>query len=272
MARRAGLASPAIDAMAVLKSAQPTDGCLVELVPDRRAFQLHGLGENSPRRIRQPLPDLPRQPAAGDPWVEPCAIENLGSVDVADAGHGPLIEQRNLDRPAGVGEGASKVVARNDQAVGSESRPAAGPVEPVGIDQPERAKPALIPKHERLPSSLAGLSHVHHESHVIGRRRRHDEHEPCHPWLDHQPSLAGWKGDLEGQPLSKPFDGRKLAAADRGDNGGWSGRRADRSPGTAREFGPRDPAANEVEDPAAHRLDFGELRHGGGRQGPGKFA
>jgi hypothetical protein len=27
-----------------------------------------------------------------------------------------------------------------------------------------------------------------------------------------------------------------------------------------------------VEDPTAHRLDFGELRHGGGRQGPGKFA
>jgi hypothetical protein len=142
----------------------------------------------------------------------------------------------------------------------------------VGIDQPERAKPALIPKHERLPSSLAGLSHVHHESHVIGRRRRYDEHEPCHPWLDHQPSLAGGKGDLEGQPLSKPFDGRKLAAADRGDDGGWSGRRADRSPGTAREFGPRDAAANEVEDPTAHRLYFGELRHGGGRQGPGKFA
>lgn len=268
---RAGLVSPAVDAMPLLKSAQTTGGCLVELVSDRRAFQTHGLGENGPRHICQPVPDLPRQPMAGSPRVEARAMENFCRVDIADAGHGPLIEERDLDRPAGAGQSPAEVVTRDDQTVGAESRLAAGAIEPAGIDQPERAKPALIPKYEGVLSSLAGMSHVHHQPHVISRRWRHNEHEPRHPRLDHQPSLAGWKRYFEGEPLPKPFDGRKPAPPDPRDNRGWNGRRADRSLGPAWEFGPRDPTANKMEDAAAHCLDFGELGHGGRLKGLGSL-
>lgn len=249
--------------MPSLEPAEAAGRRLIQLVSDRRAFQPDGFRKDRPRCTREPLPDPPRQPTAGRPWVDAGAMQDFGRVDIADAGHRALVQEGDLDRSPGIRQAALEVVARDAETVGAERCRPAGPVEAVGINQTHRAEPALIPKHEWMLRTLSGRLQVHHEPQMIDCRRRRHEHESCHPRLDHQPPSTGEKVDFEGQPLSKPFDRRELAAADRGRDPSRRGRRTDRSLRAPRELGIGNPASHEVQDSATHRFDFGELGHWG---------
>ena len=60
----------------------------------------HGAGEDLPRGPRDGLPCRGGESVAGGARVDRGPVENLGGVDVADAGHRFLVEEGDLYPPS----------------------------------------------------------------------------------------------------------------------------------------------------------------------------
>jgi hypothetical protein len=252
----------AVDAVPLLKPARHAGGGAIQLVADRGALVADSLGEDRAGQGGEPLPVVGPQAATRRPRIETGAVEDLGGVDVADAGHGPLVEQRHLHGPPRPAQPFGQFVGRHPEPVGTELGAAAGPLQAAGIEQPDRAQAALVPEQEP-PGGRAAARQRELEPHVLRRRRIGDEHQPRHPRLDDEPPgrIAG-RGDLQHDPLAAPPDAHDRAAGEPSGERGGRGRGADRPHAAARKRGRHDPAADAAGDPAAHRLDLGQFGHG----------
>src|SRR5437764_12763748 len=91
VAPRTGLALAAVDRPAMLEIAELAIG--LHIIPERRPAGLDGLGEHIPDRLCQPRRTHPGDGTGEPTRRQPCPIERLADIDVAEAGHDPLVEQ-----------------------------------------------------------------------------------------------------------------------------------------------------------------------------------
>ena len=125
--------------MTPLKAARPVVSRAIGFVTNGGPFQADGLLQNAATMAGETVADRPAEPAATAARVNFGSKQNLGSVDISDAGSHPLIEQGHLDRPPRRMDGLVEPVALEAQGVGADRRWAAASSERGGIDQPDGA-------------------------------------------------------------------------------------------------------------------------------------
>ena len=250
----------AIHAVLQLELPGTVVGGLVGFVGDRRALHADGLSENASGCRGDLLPAGDGEASARHPRIDAGRKENLSGVDVADAGHGLLIEQSDLHRAARLSQPVAKFVARNLKPVWPEPVGTAGSLQTAFVEQSDRAQPAPIP--EQQPGMLPRVERDLHPQVGLRGRIGH-EHEPRHPRFDHQPFAARPlpRVEFDRHPLPEPVHRRDrppgeplLHAVSRGPQG-------DRPHRMAWKRDARDPQSGQMGDPAAHRLDFGQFGH-----------
>ena len=85
------------------------------------------------------------------PRVDSGEEEHLRRVEIADAGHRPLIQESHIHRQRRAAEVRDQFCDLDQQRIRAKSRRPAGHVESMGIQQPQRSKPTTIPEEEALP-------------------------------------------------------------------------------------------------------------------------
>ena len=267
-ARAARLPLPAVDPVPLLEPARAVVGRAVGLVADRRALEPHRLGEHAARARPRSAPR--RRAGAGGSAARgsmPAAKEDLGRVDVADAGHGPLVEQRHLHRAPRPAQPRGEVGPRDHEAVGAEPAGAAGGVEARGRRAAGSCRVRADPRSSsRRATAAPATVELQHEPHVLRRRRVDDEHQPRHPRLDRQP-LACPPAPASRAPARPACRGGARAAIvrprepprDRVAAAGCDRRAAGRGCGETPAGAIRRP--DQARDPAPHRLDFRQFWH-----------
>jgi len=257
------LARTAVDAMLPLKPSRPVVGGFVGFVADRRAFAANRGGEHAPRLRGDAVPRGRTEPPARAAWVDAGAKEDLGGIDVADAGDGPLIEKRDLHRAARAAKACDEVGRRHREPVGAELLRSAEPLESAVIDEPDRAQATKIPEHHGRGGGAGPRGQPEHEPHVAGRGGR-GRHEPAgHSRFDDQPAPrpARGRGDADEDALAAAVDAFDGRADDFSDHRRRPRLDEDRPHGSPGKLGSGDAPADEEADPASHRLDFGQFGH-----------
>src|SRR5207247_2273781 len=86
----------------------------------RRTFVVDGRFEDSVRGVADPLPLGPRKLVALPRRMDAGEVQNLGRIQVADAGNGALVQQRNLYNPAALTEPFAKLLTADRECIGAQ--------------------------------------------------------------------------------------------------------------------------------------------------------
>src|SRR5437763_770170 len=114
-------------------------------------------------------------------------VQYFGSIEIADAGNRPLIEQGHFDGPTTRGELRLEVTGRKRQCIGAKLAATELSRELSFTEQPHRAQPAAVP----IPNMRNwSFRKVEPKAQVILRRRIGHEHQPRHPGLEDQTVAA----------------------------------------------------------------------------------
>ena len=179
------------------------------------------------------------------------AMQNLGSVEVADTGEHALVKQGDFDRSATGLQAELKLFARSCQCVWTQVwRPEHGGVFIRG-EESDGAQTATIPIDKLAVVNIG----EDQSSTAMGLRRRIiEQHESRHAGFEDQPMVGR---ETNGNSFATPLDcGDGLTTQGAGYRRG-AGRYLDRPPLARQAMECRDHTANNRHDAAAHRFHFG---------------
>ena len=94
-----GVSSTVVDAVFILVAAGLVQGIAIGPVRQCRTLITNGRMQNLTDGRMNRLPLLPRQPVTSLCRMDPCQVQNLRSVQVADTRHNPLVKQGDFDSP-----------------------------------------------------------------------------------------------------------------------------------------------------------------------------
>ena len=119
-AGRAKIALAIIHAVVVLVTASRIERIAVRAIGKRRAFVLNRQMKYSLNRRVNFLPLKERDPLAPPRGMDPGQVQNLGRIQVADAGQNPLVEKRWFDFSPAAAKRFGKMLYRDDERIGTE--------------------------------------------------------------------------------------------------------------------------------------------------------
>ena len=182
-AARAGVAGVVVHAVMILIAACLVERVAIRAVAERRAFVADGRFEDGVRRVGDRLPLGARDLVAAAGRVDVGQVQNLGRVQVADAGHGPLVEQRHLHRPACCRRAARETIRPSSPGhrarVSPGQTPLRTPSAKTGEHFPARGGPNTEARAMPLPGERAA------KPQMLAARRIGHQHQPGHPRLEH---------------------------------------------------------------------------------------
>jgi hypothetical protein len=251
----AKLSGAVVDAMMVLISAGFVQGVAVSAVGERRSLKMDRHFENLDDRGMNSMPLVAAKSIAAARRVDSGSMENLSGVKVSNSGDRPLIEERDLDRPTAAAEPLGKLFGSDRQSIGAERRFIISLRKLITGKQPHRPEAAAVPIEQFL--RRAAVQHDP-QPQMLARRRLGQEHQPCHPRLEDDCRCAIKFND---DSLADSADARDPCANGLPPKPRHLWLDHDRPPPAANSLDADDPAADNSQDPAAHRFDFRKLGH-----------
>jgi hypothetical protein len=110
-----------INAVLVLVAAIFVEDVAIRSIAECGTFVLHRQFQDLDRRRMDPQPLGDGQTIARPRGMNLGQVQNLGRVQIADSGHGRLIEERDLDWAAAPVESLAKDIGRDLQRIGSDA-------------------------------------------------------------------------------------------------------------------------------------------------------
>ena len=189
---------PPVDAVPILESARFVRGGSVIAVAERGAFGLDGFDEYGHGFLLNSPPRAGRDLITEGFGVEPGSVEDLGGVDIADAGDDLLIEEGDLDGATTCAEPLVELVCRDLQGVGTQTVRAEYGCQPLGREKMKRAQAPHAPEEKR---GTVGAREFENGSDVFPVRRFGEEHAAGHARFENH-RIA--RVEIDNDPFAEP--------------------------------------------------------------------
>jgi hypothetical protein len=136
----------------VLAAAFAVERVSIGSITEGAPFVHDRLFQHAARRTLDPFPLRSTQEIAAGTWVDSGEEQNLGRVEVANSGHGRLVQQGDLDRSLAVLEPRAQLIRSDLERVDSEFLIHQNP-QLVSFEKSHGAEAAAIPEQQLLTRS-----------------------------------------------------------------------------------------------------------------------
>jgi hypothetical protein len=184
-------------------------------------------------------------------------VQDLGSIEIADARKGLLIEQGHFDGPLRPAEASDKQFRRNGKGVRANAVRTEIPLDLRHAQEANAAQAPAVPKPQIADRALRQADA---DSQVLNCRRIGDKYQARHPRLEDD-RVA--RRQLHENPFARAID--RFDALTKGTTAEHVDSRleSDRFARASQPLDAHNDSAADREGAAAHRFNFGELGHEG---------